>query len=71
MRATPLVRKVAQELGVDLATVTGTGPQGRITEEDVRAATAPAGHVRYQIPRQVPRGHVSSCAASSGRCSST
>lgn len=40
VRATPLVRKVAQELGVDLATLTGTGPQGRITEEDVRAAGA-------------------------------
>ena len=38
MRATPLVRKVAAELGVDLAGVTGTGPQGRITEEDVRGA---------------------------------
>jgi pyruvate dehydrogenase E2 component (dihydrolipoamide acetyltransferase) len=38
VRATPLVRKVAAELGVDLATVTGSGPQGRITEEDVRAA---------------------------------
>ena len=37
-RATPLVRKVAQELGVDLASVTGSGPQGRITEDDVRAA---------------------------------
>jgi pyruvate/2-oxoglutarate dehydrogenase complex dihydrolipoamide acyltransferase (E2) component len=36
--ATPLVRKVAQELGVDLATVTGTGPGGRITDDDVRAA---------------------------------
>jgi pyruvate dehydrogenase E2 component (dihydrolipoamide acetyltransferase) len=32
------VRKVAQELGVDLATVTGTGPGGRITDDDVRAA---------------------------------
>jgi pyruvate/2-oxoglutarate dehydrogenase complex dihydrolipoamide acyltransferase (E2) component len=32
------VRKVAAELGVDLATVTGTGPQGRITEDDVRNA---------------------------------
>jgi pyruvate/2-oxoglutarate dehydrogenase complex dihydrolipoamide acyltransferase (E2) component len=40
-RATPLVRKLAQELGVDLATLAGTGPQGRITEEDVRAAAAP------------------------------
>jgi pyruvate dehydrogenase E2 component (dihydrolipoamide acetyltransferase) len=40
VRATPLVRKVAQNLGVDLAGVTGTGPQGRITEEDVRAAVS-------------------------------
>src|SRR6266699_235861 len=29
VRATPLVRRVAQELGVDLGTVAGTGPQGR------------------------------------------
>jgi pyruvate dehydrogenase E2 component (dihydrolipoamide acetyltransferase) len=36
VRATPLVRRLAQELGVDLATVAGTGPQGRITEQDVR-----------------------------------
>jgi pyruvate dehydrogenase E2 component (dihydrolipoamide acetyltransferase) len=40
VRATPLVRKVAAELGVDLAGVTGTGPQGRITEEDVRTASS-------------------------------
>jgi pyruvate dehydrogenase E2 component (dihydrolipoamide acetyltransferase) len=38
VRTTPLVRKVAAELGVDLGAVTGTGPQGRITEEDVRNA---------------------------------
>jgi len=46
VRATPLVRRLAEELGVDLATLTGTGPQGRITEDDVRgtapAATAPS-----------------------------
>jgi pyruvate/2-oxoglutarate dehydrogenase complex dihydrolipoamide acyltransferase (E2) component len=42
VRATPLVRKVAQELGVDLATVTGTGSQGRVTEEDVRSAAGGA-----------------------------
>ena len=36
--ATPLVRKIAAEVGVDLAAVTGTGPGGRITEEDVRGA---------------------------------
>jgi pyruvate dehydrogenase E2 component (dihydrolipoyllysine-residue acetyltransferase) len=40
-RATPLVRKIAQELNVDLESLTGTGPQGRITEDDVRAAAAP------------------------------
>ncbi len=40
VRATPLIRKVAAELNVDLATVAGTGPQGRITEDDVRAAAS-------------------------------
>ena len=38
VRATPLVRRVAQELGVDLGSVAGSGPGGRITEDDVRAA---------------------------------
>jgi pyruvate dehydrogenase E2 component (dihydrolipoamide acetyltransferase) len=42
VRATPLVRKIAQDLGVDLGTLAGTGPQGRITEEDVRVAAGPA-----------------------------
>ena len=39
-QATPLVRKIAADLGVDLASLTGSGPGGRITEEDVRAGTA-------------------------------
>ena len=43
VRATPLVRRLAQEVGVDLAQVDGTGPQGRITEEDVRAAAGEGG----------------------------
>jgi pyruvate dehydrogenase E2 component (dihydrolipoamide acetyltransferase) len=43
VRATPLIRKIAQELGVDLGTLAGTGPQGRITEEDVRRAGTPGG----------------------------
>jgi len=41
VRTTPLVRRLAQELGVDLDSLAGTGPQGRITEQDVRAAAAP------------------------------
>jgi pyruvate dehydrogenase E2 component (dihydrolipoamide acetyltransferase) len=40
VRATPLVRRLAQELGVDLAPLAGSGPQGRITEQDVRGAAA-------------------------------
>ncbi len=36
--ASPLARRVAREQGVDLGTVTGTGPGGRIVESDVLAA---------------------------------
>ncbi|QPK50614.1 2-oxo acid dehydrogenase subunit E2 [Streptomyces gardneri] len=39
--AKPPVRKLAKDLGVDLATVTPTGPDGIITREDVHAAAAP------------------------------
>lgn len=38
IQAMPAVRKLAQELGVDLTTVTPTGTGGKITEQDVRAA---------------------------------
>lgn len=36
--ATPAVRKVARELKVDLSSLKGTGPRGRITKEDVQKA---------------------------------
>jgi 2-oxoisovalerate dehydrogenase E2 component (dihydrolipoyl transacylase) len=42
VRATPPVRRLARERGVDLAAVTGSGPGGRITREDVVAATGAA-----------------------------
>src|SRR6266852_5049925 len=38
VRASPVARRVAAELGVDLASVKGTGPDGRVTETNVRAA---------------------------------
>jgi len=38
VKASPVARRVAAELGVDLASVNGTGPEGRVTETDVRAA---------------------------------
>jgi pyruvate/2-oxoglutarate dehydrogenase complex dihydrolipoamide acyltransferase (E2) component len=56
VRATPLVRKIAQELGVDLAAVSGSGPQGRITEEDVRAAAGGPLSAEPKALRQPIRG---------------
>jgi pyruvate dehydrogenase E2 component (dihydrolipoamide acetyltransferase) len=39
--AKPPVRKLAKDLGIDLATVAPTGPNGVVTREDIRAAAAP------------------------------
>ncbi|MDE1860864.1 MAG: 2-oxo acid dehydrogenase subunit E2 [Candidatus Micrarchaeota archaeon] len=36
--ATPYVRKLARDLGIDLATIVGTGPDGRILENDIRSS---------------------------------
>jgi len=38
VRATPPVRKLAKDLGVELEMIDGTGPEGRVTEHDVRRA---------------------------------
>ncbi|MDU0341359.1 dihydrolipoamide acetyltransferase family protein [Bosea rubneri] len=46
LRATPLARRVARQNGIDLRTIAGSGPRGRIGEADVRshiaAVAAPA-----------------------------
>ncbi|WP_306328919.1 dihydrolipoamide acetyltransferase family protein, partial [Streptomyces venezuelae] len=51
--AKPPVRKLAKDLGVDLATVTPTGPDGIITREDVHAAAAPAPAPVVEAPAPV------------------
>jgi pyruvate dehydrogenase E2 component (dihydrolipoamide acetyltransferase) len=38
VQATPAVRKLAKDLGVDISIVKGTGPNGRVTDEDVKKA---------------------------------
>jgi pyruvate dehydrogenase E2 component (dihydrolipoamide acetyltransferase) len=43
IKASPLAKKIAQGLGVDLRTVKGSGPGGRIVEKDVRAASEQGG----------------------------
>src|SRR5512133_207291 len=43
IKTLPLARRIARERGIDLASLTGTGPEGRVVAEDVeRAAAAPA-----------------------------
>ena len=59
--ATPATRKLARELGVDITTVKGSGPQGRVTDDDVRhsasgSRSGPA-TMTVQAPQtQLPRG---------------
>jgi pyruvate dehydrogenase E2 component (dihydrolipoamide acetyltransferase) len=67
VQATPLVRKIAQELGVDLSSITGSGRGGRITEDDVHAAAKagasregrrePLRGVRRLIAEHMARAH--------------
>ncbi len=39
VKASPLAKKIAKELGVDLVGISGSGPGGRIVEKDVRSAS--------------------------------
>ena len=48
--ATPAVRKLARDLGVDLSAVRGTGPGGRVTREDVEAAAGSREGARSAAP---------------------
>src|SRR2546428_8110898 len=41
--ATPATRRLARELNVDISTLKGGGPQGRVTDEDVRSAARKGG----------------------------
>jgi pyruvate dehydrogenase E2 component (dihydrolipoamide acetyltransferase) len=57
--ATPSTRRLARELGVDLRTVKPSGPGGRVTDEDVRAAAnggAIAPEAREPARPEAPRG---------------
>lgn len=46
IHATPIAQAVARDLGVDLATIAGSGPRSKITREDVVAAAAAGGKPR-------------------------
>jgi pyruvate dehydrogenase E2 component (dihydrolipoamide acetyltransferase) len=57
VKASPVARRIAAELGVDLSSVKGTGPEGRVTETDVRAAgkSKPAASA-VKVPAAVKAG---------------
>ncbi len=50
IKATPLARKIASEMGIDLSTVKGSGPDGRIVEKDVRGTIPSAKPVAGSAP---------------------
>lgn len=59
LKVSPVARKLAEEAGLDLSTVAGTGPQGRITKEDVEQALAARERQAAQAkssPDPVPAG---------------
>jgi 2-oxoisovalerate dehydrogenase E2 component (dihydrolipoyl transacylase) len=56
--AKPPVRKLARDLGVDLAALAGTGPNGSITRDDVEAATAAPATATASSPAAAPPGRL-------------
>jgi 2-oxoisovalerate dehydrogenase E2 component (dihydrolipoyl transacylase) len=54
--AKPPVRKLAKELGVDLARLTGTGPSGSITRDDIQAAASAVTQAEAVAPDREPAG---------------
>ncbi len=52
MRATPLARRLAREAGIDLASVNGSGPHGRIVRSDVETAKLAASQPKPAAARE-------------------
>ncbi|WP_035990108.1 dihydrolipoamide acetyltransferase family protein [Brevibacillus borstelensis] len=62
LRVSPVAKKMAEEAGLDLESITGTGPQGRITKEDVEKALAKEAAYRAETAPQ-PQGTSQPAAA--------
>jgi pyruvate dehydrogenase E2 component (dihydrolipoamide acetyltransferase) len=56
VKASPVARRLAQELGVDLASLSGSGPGGRIVKADVEAAAQPAPAAQPTVAAPAPSG---------------
>ncbi len=53
--ATPVARKLAKDLGVDITTVTGSGPAGRVMKEDIHQTAVPKLQDKVQSATPQPR----------------
>ncbi len=51
IKASPVARRIAKEQGLDLATIEGSGPGGRIVKKDVKQAASAAGDAAGGVPR--------------------
>jgi pyruvate dehydrogenase E2 component (dihydrolipoamide acetyltransferase) len=58
VKASPLARRIARERGVDLAALSGTGPEGRIVAEDVERASVVPAEVPAPPAAPAPPGEV-------------
>jgi pyruvate dehydrogenase E2 component (dihydrolipoamide acetyltransferase) len=58
VKASPLARRIARERGIDLSSVAGTGPEGRIVAEDVERAQVGAAPPLAPAAAPVPAGEV-------------
>jgi pyruvate dehydrogenase E2 component (dihydrolipoamide acetyltransferase) len=68
IKASPLARRIARERGIDLASIAGTGPEGRVVAEDVERAAAspqPLAAPEAAPARAAPPGEVESIPVSS------
>src|SRR5262249_31741008 len=61
VKASPLARKIAAEKNLDLTTIKGSGPGGRIVEKDLADAAAPPG--TSAVPARATRGPIPAIAA--------
>ena len=66
VKALPVVRKLAREMGVDLGQVRGSGPEGRVTREDVLAATPSATEAAAPAEESTPQEGTASPSEDSG-----
>jgi pyruvate dehydrogenase E2 component (dihydrolipoyllysine-residue acetyltransferase) len=64
VRASPAARRLADELGVDLSRVQGTGPDGRILRRDIEAAKAPVAGAAPAPPAAAPEAPAAAPAMS-------